>query len=211
MTLAGMQGSVEPRCVGEVLVRGAQVTCGYWRDAAATAAALRDPPGWLRTGDIGWLDSGGRLHLCGRLKDMIKSGGENVHASEVERALSEVPGVTEAAVVAAPHPRFGEAVAALLCGRPSDFQPAVRGGAAAAAAATGATNGVDPVPVPLEGEELHALQAALRTGGLAGFKIPRVAVVAVRPLPRTAMGKVDKRAVRAVLDAAQRGQRRSRL
>lgn len=193
-----VQGSVEPHAVGEVIVFGPQVTRGYWRDTRATATALHDPPGWLRTGDLGWLDDRGRLHLCGRLKDMIKSGGENVHAAEVERELARVVGVTEAAVVGMPHARLGETVAALLCGRPADFQVGAGGDAAARGA------------VPLRTHELQALQVALRAVGLAGFKVPRAAAVSSRPLPRTAMGKVDKRAVRAVLDATL-GVQRSRL
>lgn len=178
---------------------GPQVTRGYWRDAQATAAALQHPPGWLRTGDLGWFDSRGRLHLCGRLKDMIKSGGENVHAAEVERALANVFGVAEAAVVGVPHARLGEAVAALLCGGPGPPDAQVRGGGSAATATS-----------PMTGQELQALQVALRAGGLAGFKLPRAVVVSPQPLPRTAMGKVDKRAVRAVLEAALTVQR-SRL
>lgn len=181
---------MEPGAVAEVIVFGPQVTRGYWRDAQATAAALQHPPGWLRTGDLGWFDSQGRLHLCGRLKDMIKSGGENVHAAEVERALADVFGVAEAAVVGVPHERLGEAVAALLCGGAGPDTQAQGSGAAGATA------------TPMTGPELQALQVALRAGGLAGFKVPRAVAVSAQPLPRTAMGKVDKRAVRAVLEAA---------
>eukprot|EP00892_Ulva_mutabilis_P001494 jgi/Ulvmu1/11345/UM075_0005.1 len=202
------EGSVEPLCVGEVLIHGPQVTSGYWRDDAATAAALGAPPGWLRTGDLGWIDTLGRLHLCGRLKDMIKSGGENVHASEVEQALASMPGVAEAAVVGVPHPRYGEAVAALLCDAPADAPPAKGGGSGGSRGGAGSQT---PAAKVLGTRGLSALSVALRMGGLAAYKVPRVAAVASEPLPRTATGKVDKRAVRAVLGAAPAGQERSRL
>jgi acyl-activating enzyme 14 len=68
------------------------------------------PGGWLRTGDLGALDSAGRLWLVGRAKDTVKSGGENVHAAEVEAALEQHPAVAAAAVVGLPHSRLGEMV-----------------------------------------------------------------------------------------------------
>lgn len=66
--------------------------------------------GWLATGDLGFLDSSGALWLVGRAKDMIKSGGENVLAAEVERVLLRHPGVAGAVVVGLPHTRLGEQV-----------------------------------------------------------------------------------------------------
>lgn len=66
--------------------------------------------GWLRTGDLGYLDACGVLWLCGRIKDMIKSGGENVYASEVERVLLQHDAVAAAAAVGIPHQRLGEQV-----------------------------------------------------------------------------------------------------
>ena len=68
------------------------------------------PGGWLRTGDLGWLDVEGQLWLVGRAKDMVKSGGENVSAAEVEAALEAHPDVLEAAVVGLPDDRLGELV-----------------------------------------------------------------------------------------------------
>ncbi|MEV8441373.1 long-chain fatty acid--CoA ligase [Actinosynnema sp. NPDC051121] len=92
---------------GEVLVRGPNVSPGYWRDPAATAAAFgRD--GWFRTGDVGRIDAEGHLYVVDRLKDMFISGGENVYPAEVENALVEHPDVVEAAVVGVPDPRWGE-------------------------------------------------------------------------------------------------------
>lgn len=97
---------------GEICVRGPTVMAGYWRNPQATADAIVD--GWMRTGDAGWLDTDGYLTLVDRLKDIIISGGENVSSIEVEAVLSAHPAVRECAVVAAPHPIWGEAVHAVV-------------------------------------------------------------------------------------------------
>ena len=91
--------------VGEILVKGDSVMAGYWRNPAATAAAIRD--GWLFTGDVGSLDVDGFLTLKDRSKDLIISGGSNIYPREVEEVLLTVPGVAEAAVVGAPDRRVG--------------------------------------------------------------------------------------------------------
>ena len=98
--------------VGEVLVRGDTVMAGYWRDPAATAAALRD--GWLFTGDMGSLDDDGFLTLKDRSKDVIISGGSNIYPREVEEVLLLAPGVAEVSVVGAPDPEWGEVVVAFV-------------------------------------------------------------------------------------------------
>jgi long-chain acyl-CoA synthetase len=98
--------------VGEILVRGAMVTQGYWRNPEATAAAFRD--GWLRTGDAGRMRPDGHLFIVDRLKDMIITGGENVYCAEVEAALRSHPQVSQAAVIGLPDARWGEAVHAVL-------------------------------------------------------------------------------------------------
>jgi fatty-acyl-CoA synthase len=92
--------------VGEICLRGPKVFKGYWRDADATAKAIRG--GWLHTGDLGYLDDDGFLFIVDRLKDMIVSGGENIASLEVERVVYEHPSVLEAAVVASPHERWNE-------------------------------------------------------------------------------------------------------
>ncbi|MDF2466699.1 MAG: AMP-dependent synthetase [Ramlibacter sp.] len=102
--------------VGEVLVRGDTVMAGYWRDADATAAALRG--GWLFTGDMGELDADGFLTLKDRSKDMIISGGSNIYPREVEEVLLLAPGVAEVSVVGAPDPEWGEVVVAFVVPRP---------------------------------------------------------------------------------------------
>jgi hypothetical protein len=98
---------------GELMTRGPHVMRGYWSDEAATAAVLSQN-GWLRTGDLGRKDKSGNYWLLGRLKDVIRSGGENVSAPEVERILIKHPSIAAAAVVGLPHPRFGEQVAACV-------------------------------------------------------------------------------------------------
>jgi acyl-CoA synthetase (AMP-forming)/AMP-acid ligase II len=102
-----------PGVPGEVLVRGWALTSGYYTDPAATAAAL-DADGWLHTGDLGYLDKHGNLLIVDRLKDMIKPGGENVSAAEVERVIGDLPGVAQVAVVGIPDDRLGEVPAAFV-------------------------------------------------------------------------------------------------
>lgn len=86
----------------------------YWRDPATTAAAFHQD-GFLRSGDVGYLDHEGFLFITDRQKDMIISGGENIASSEVERVIYDHPAVKEAAVFARAHPRWGEiAVAAVV-------------------------------------------------------------------------------------------------
>lgn len=87
----------------------------YFRDPEATAAAFTG--GWLRTGDLGWLDDEGELHLVGRDEDIIICGGLNLSAVEVEHVLAEHPAVVEAAVVGVPHEVLGQQVVAAVVTR----------------------------------------------------------------------------------------------
>jgi len=98
---------VEPGAVGDLLFSGPGVTPGYWRNPTATAAAFT-PDGWLRSGDLARQDAGGFFHIVGRRKEMFISGGENVYPIEVENVLAAHPAVSEAAVIAATHPTWGE-------------------------------------------------------------------------------------------------------
>jgi fatty-acyl-CoA synthase len=98
--------------VGELLVRGATVTPGYFGDAGATAAAFRG--GWLATGDIARRDADGYYFIVDRLKDMFVSGGENVWPAEVEQVLAQHPDIAEAAVIGCPDDRWGEVGAAFV-------------------------------------------------------------------------------------------------
>ena len=97
---------------GEIVLRGAKVFKGYWRDPDATQRAFAG--GWFHTGDIGVRDEDGYLFIVDRLKDMIVSGGENIAGSEVERVLYEHDAVVEAAVVARPDSRWGEVPVAFV-------------------------------------------------------------------------------------------------
>jgi fatty-acyl-CoA synthase len=98
---------VAPGVAGEVLVRGSNVSSGYWRRPAETAAAFT-PDGWYRSGDIGRLDENGFLHLVDRKKDMFISGGENVYPAEIESALAGYEDIAECAVVGVADERWGE-------------------------------------------------------------------------------------------------------
>ncbi len=102
--------------VGEIAVRGPQVMAGYLGDADATGAAIVD--GWLRTGDLGRVDTRGYLTVVDRKKDVIVSGGENVASREVEAVLHADPTVGDAAVVGSPDERWGERVTAVVVAAP---------------------------------------------------------------------------------------------
>jgi fatty-acyl-CoA synthase len=115
---------------GEIVVRGSLVMTGYYKDPAATAEASRH--GWHHTGDIGFIDDEGFLHIVDRAKDMIISGGFNVYSVEVEQALMQHPDVQDSAVVGLPDDKWGERVVAVLqlhAGRstlPGDIQAFVK-------------------------------------------------------------------------------------
>lgn len=108
--------------VGGIEVRGPTVFAGYDGDAERTDEVLRD--GWLRTGDRGHLDAGGRLFVLERIGDLIVTGGENVHPSEVEAALLDHPAVDEVAVAGVPDDDLGRRVTAWVVprrGAPDDL------------------------------------------------------------------------------------------
>jgi acyl-CoA synthetase (AMP-forming)/AMP-acid ligase II len=98
---------------GEVLVHGYSLFEGYYRDAAKTAEAL-DAGGWFHTGDIGSLDAHGTILFHGRIKDMLKVGGENVAAAEIEAMLQRHPAVKLAQVVGIPDAKYVEVPAAFV-------------------------------------------------------------------------------------------------
>jgi acyl-CoA synthetase (AMP-forming)/AMP-acid ligase II len=81
--------ALRPGAVGEILLRGSSLSSGYHRDPEATAASFRD--GWLRTGDLGLLDEEGRLHVTGRLKDLLFVAGRNYYAHEIGDVVDELP------------------------------------------------------------------------------------------------------------------------
>jgi acyl-CoA synthetase (AMP-forming)/AMP-acid ligase II len=113
MKILGEDGRELPRGeVGELWAKGPNVAKGYWRQPEADAATFVD--GWLRTGDLAYIDEEGFLFVVGRAKDIIIRGGENILCAEVERALLEHPAVMDAAVVPVAHPTLGEEPAAVI-------------------------------------------------------------------------------------------------
>ena len=158
---------VRPGEPGEICVRGPRMS-GYWRNPEATAAALAG--GWLHTGDVAVADADGFLTIVDRLKDMIRSGGQNVWSKEVEDCLAHHPDVADAAVIGLPDPVYEEQVVAVVV--PTGEVP---DGEAAAALA----------------EDLTAFVRAR----LAGYNTPR-RVHFLAEFPRTAVGKIQKHVLR---------------
>jgi acyl-CoA synthetase (AMP-forming)/AMP-acid ligase II len=99
--------------VGGVCLRSAAMMSGYWHDPEATGAAFTND-GFVRTGDLGWLDDAGRLHLAGRTKEMYVRGGYNVYPVEVEAVLANHPAVASVAVVPRPDPVMAEVGVAVV-------------------------------------------------------------------------------------------------
>jgi len=105
----------QPGQTGEICAQGEAVMLGYWDNPEATQKTLRD--GWLWTGDLGYVDDDGLLHVVDRSKDMIISGGTNIYPREVEEALLTHPAVAEAAVIGVPDADWGECVVAYVVQR----------------------------------------------------------------------------------------------
>ena len=99
--------------IGVLEVRGPNVFAGYWQMPEKTAEELRDN-GFLITGDLGRIDEDGYVHIVGRGKDLIISGGYNIYPKEIELLIDDLPGVVESAVIGVPHKDFGEAVVAVI-------------------------------------------------------------------------------------------------
>jgi acyl-CoA synthetase (AMP-forming)/AMP-acid ligase II len=143
---------VAPGDVGEVCLRSPAVMSGYWRDPDATASAMT-ADGYVRTGDLGWVDDRGRLRLVGRSKEMYVRGGYNVYPVEVEGVLSTHPKVAAVAIVPRPDPVMAEIGVAVVVARDPAHPPSL--------------------------DELRAHGA----GALAAYKLPEaVAVVDALPL-----------------------------
>lgn len=144
---------------------------GYWRAEDNAPEPL--PGGWLRTGDLGFLEPGGYLRICDRSKDMINVGGFKVFPSQVEAALTKHPAVKECLVIAVPDERVGE--------RPKAFAVL--------------EEGADATP--------QALMAHLSQ--LVGKHERPVAIEILADLPRTMIGKPDRKAL-AKAEAEKRGE-----
>ncbi len=112
--VADDQGAIlGPGETGVLEVRGPNVFKGYWRMPEKTKEEFRDD-GFFITGDISRIDQDGYVHIVGRAKDMIISGGFNVYPKEIEEVIDQLPGVGESAVIGLAHPDFGEGVAAVV-------------------------------------------------------------------------------------------------
>ena len=105
--------------IGMIEVRGPNVFKGYWQMPEKTAAELR-ADGFFITGDLGKIDEDGYVHIVGRNKDLIISGGYNIYPKEIELVLDDQPGVLESAVVGVPHPDFGETVVGVIVPAPGE-------------------------------------------------------------------------------------------
>lgn len=103
--------------IGAIQVRGPNVFKGYWRMPEKTKEEFT-ADGWFRTGDVGKIDERGYVHIVGRSKDLIISGGYNVYPAEIEGYINELPGVAESALVGVPHPDFGEVGVAVVIAKP---------------------------------------------------------------------------------------------
>jgi malonyl-CoA/methylmalonyl-CoA synthetase len=102
-----------PGDIGVIEVRGPNVFAGYWKMPEKTREELREN-GFFITGDLGRIDDDGYVHIVGRGKDLIISGGFNIYPKEIELLIDALPGVSESAVIGAPHPDFGEGVVAVV-------------------------------------------------------------------------------------------------
>jgi long-chain acyl-CoA synthetase len=102
-------------CTGEICVRGPQVMKGYWNNPEETARTLQD--GWLKTGDVGYMNSKGYVTITDRKKDMILVSGFNVYPNEIESVVMSHPGINECAAIGVPDARSGEAVQLIIVRR----------------------------------------------------------------------------------------------
>ena len=160
---------------GEIVVRAPWLTQGYLGEPERTAELWRG--GWLHTGDVGTIDSEGYLRITDRIKDVVKTGGEWVSSLDVEDVILRMPQLAEAAVVGLPDERWGERPVALVVARPG-------------------AEGVDEERV-----RGHVRQFA-ETGAISRYAVPdRVHFVDV--IPKTSVGKLDKKAIRASLIAKE--------
>ena len=103
---------------GELQIRGASIMRGYWNRPDANDDTFVD--GWMRTGDVAYVDAEGFVFIVDRIKDMIVSGGENIYSPEVESVISAHPQVAEVAVFGVPHPQWVEAVHAVVAPKPGE-------------------------------------------------------------------------------------------
>ncbi|MEV4124897.1 long-chain fatty acid--CoA ligase [Nocardia sp. NPDC049707] len=106
ITIRSTSTDMPPGTEGELLVRGLNVSRGYWNQSEDTP--MKRDGDWFRSGDVVWMAQDGWIYIVDRIKDMIISGGENIYPSEVEARINAVPGVSECAVIGVPDERWGE-------------------------------------------------------------------------------------------------------
>ncbi|KAK7301950.1 hypothetical protein RJT34_12827 [Clitoria ternatea] len=149
------------KTMGEIMLKGSGIMMGYYKDPEATSKAFSN--GWFRTGDVGVIHPDGYLEIKDRSKDVIISGGENISSVEVESVLYRHPKVMEAAVVAMPHPRWGESPCAFVSLRKNT-----------------SSNGVTEAEI-----------IAYCRKNLPHYMVPKV-VKFMEELPKTSTGKIQK-------------------
>lgn len=165
---------VRPGEIGELVVKTKSTMLGYWKNPEKTAEVLRN--GWYWTGDLGRMDEDGYIYLVDRKADMIKSGGERVYPFEVENVLFKHPSVAEAIVVGAPDPKWGERVHAAIYLKP-EYKEKYKG----------------------KEEMLKKEIIDFCHQHLAGYKCPKTIDFWTEPLPKTAVGKLLRKDVKAKL------------
>ncbi|MCO5576718.1 hypothetical protein L7F22_030534 [Adiantum nelumboides] len=179
---------------GDVFVRGPNMMEMYWGEMRLAF----DDNGWFPTGDVGWMDRNGQLWLLGRKKDVIKSGGENVHCNEVEEILSRHPAIAAVAVAGVPDVRLGELVGAMVLLRDDwkwehDIMHA---------------DGPDTYFTEVDNQKVvspHSMQLFCRHQGLSRYKIPKIWCQKLGAFVVTSTGKVRKDMVRKELAAHIKG------
>ena len=171
MALLGDDGRPVPQGeVGEICVAGPLLSGGYWNLPEATADTFKD--GWMHTGDLAREDEDGFYFIVDRTKDMIVTGGFNVFPREVEDVVAEHPAVAQVCVIGTPDEKWGEAVTAVVVLRPD---------------AASDESAVDAM--------IAEIQASVKDCK-GSVHVPKQVVV-VDSVPVTALGKPDKKAVRA--------------
>jgi malonyl-CoA/methylmalonyl-CoA synthetase len=109
---------LRPDETGMIEIKGPNVFKGYWRMPEKTAAEFTSD-GFFISGDLGKIDTDGYVHIVGRSKDLVISGGYNIYPKEVEGEIDQLDGVAESAVIGVPHPDFGEGVTAIVVRKPN--------------------------------------------------------------------------------------------
>ena len=171
---------------GELVIKGPQVMKGYWNKPRETAYVLRD--GWLHTGDIARMDEDGYFFIVDRMKDMIKTGGENVYPREVEEVLYKHPKVQEAVVVGIPNDFLGEKIKAYIVLKPGEAR------ADEGSPKTTADSAAHHMSKEREQAAADDIIDFCKEH-ISKFKVPKE--IEFRPeIPKTLVGKVLRRALR---------------